>query len=434
TYHYQKGDGNDVINDSSGNDVLMLKDINASEVSISKENNDAVITVNPTGETIRLSNQFLFSVINTIIFANEEQWSEENITEYASWIRGTEANDTLSGSTGDDHLEGGKGDDILDGSFGDDTYHYQKGDGNDVIDDFSGNNSLILEDVNASEVSVSKNGYDAVITIDSTGETITLGDQFLLGGAISSVIFADEIQWSEDNITEYAWIRGTDSDDTLSGSISDDHLEGGKGDDTLRGSSGNDTYHYHKGDGNDVINDSSGSNILILEDINVDEVSVSKDGYDAVITIDSTGETITLDYQFLFGAVSSITFADGVQWTKENIVEHASLIKGTDSADVLAGTSSVDRIEGGEGNDSLSGLGGNDVFVFKENFGQDTISDFQQGDIIEFTDNTFDSYAEVLAAIADDGSNTTITLDAENSIVLDNVLAAELQSDDFRFV
>ncbi|MBJ7538893.1 S8 family serine peptidase, partial [Marinomonas transparens] len=109
TYHYQKGDGNDVIDDFSGSDVLILKDINASEVSISREGNDAVITVNPTGETIRLSNQFLFSVINTITFANDEQWSEEDIAEYASWIRGTEANDTLSGSTGDDHLEGGKG-------------------------------------------------------------------------------------------------------------------------------------------------------------------------------------------------------------------------------------------------------------------------------------------------------------------------------------
>ena len=43
------------------------------------------------------------------------------------------------------------------------------------------------------------------------------------------------------------------------------------------------------------------------------------------------------------------------------------------------------------------------------------------------------SYADLLAKAADDGTDTTITLDTDTHIVLKNVLVTELVADDFSF-
>jgi hypothetical protein len=53
------------------------------------------------------------------------------------------------------------------------------GDGNDIINDFSGNNRLILSDINADGISISSVGsHDVVLMINDTGESITLSNQF----------------------------------------------------------------------------------------------------------------------------------------------------------------------------------------------------------------------------------------------------------------
>ena len=106
--------------------------------------------------------------------------------------------------------------------------------------------------------------------------------------------------------------------------------------------------------------------------------------------------------------------------------------------DDLDGGAGNDWIYGGAGNDTLTGGVGNDVFVFDPGFGEDIITDFAAGagteDIIAFRGApNLTSYADVLNNAADDGTDTTITLDIDNSIVLNNVVVSDLSSDDFRF-
>ena len=89
------------------------------------------------------------------------------------------------------------------------------------------------------------------------------------------------------------------------------------------------------------------------------------------------------------------------------------------------------------GNDILVGGAGDDTFVFAEDTGHDIIEDFAAGegsdDVIELQGiSNFDSYEKILAAADDDGFDTTISIDAENSITLKNVLVSELHQDDFR--
>jgi len=62
------------------------------------------------------------------------------------------------------------------------------------------------------------------------------------------------------------------------------------------------------------------------------------------------------------------------------------------------------------------------------------INDFDNDDVIEFRAGTFANYGQVLEAMVDNGTDTSITLDESNSIVLRNTLVSDLQDADFRFV
>jgi len=110
----------------------------------------------------------------------------------------------------------------------------------------------------------------------------------------------------------------------------------------------------------------------------------------------------------------------------------------TDIENLIAGSGSH-RIITSADNNVLTGGGGNDTFVFTDTSGgDDTITDFSAGagshDVIEFDTDQFIDFAAVLAAATDDGSDTTIAIDAETSVILKSVLVADLHQDDFQFV
>ncbi|WP_410007655.1 calcium-binding protein, partial [Pseudoalteromonas holothuriae] len=70
----------------------------------------------------------------------------------------------------------------------------------------------------------------------------------------------------------------------------------GKGDDTFELIMSRTTFHYQKGDGNDTIKAARMSdNILVLHDISRDDVLVRHEGTDVIITLNSSGEQITLE-------------------------------------------------------------------------------------------------------------------------------------------
>ena len=78
---------------------------------------------------------------------------------------------------------------------------------------------------------------------------------------------------------------------------------------------------------------------------------------------------------------------------------------------------------------------GNDTFVFRASLGQDTVTDFTAGqDVLEFGDGIFADAAAALAAATASGNNTLITIDANNSVLLQNVTLANLHVGDFHIV
>ena len=85
-----------------------------------------------------------------------------------------------------------------------------------------------------------------------------------------------------------------------------------------------------------------------------------------------------------------------------------------------------------------TGGAGNDTFVARAGMGADVVTDFLAGigsgdQIAVSMGSAFDTYAEVMAAAHQDGTDTVIDFGGGNSLTLQNVQIGDLVADDFRF-
>ena len=72
--------------------------------------------------------------------------------------------------------------------------------------------------------------------------------------------------------------------------------------------------------------------------------------------------------------------------------------------------------------------------MFNANYGKDVITDFAN-DTIQFDHSVFADFAAVQSHMANDGfGNTVITLDANDTMTLQNVTVSQLHASDFIFV
>lgn len=105
--------------------------------------------------------------------------------------------------------------------------------------------------------------------------------------------------------------------------------------------------------------------------------------------------------------------------------------------DVLLGYGGNDRIDGGlGGNDRISGGAGNDIFVFQQSFGNDTVTDYQDGlDKIDLDAGlTFNQLIITTLDADGDGAADDVSITVGNStIFLLNANPANITADDFLF-
>ncbi len=405
TYVWAKGDGDDIVIDV-GNfldlDVLQLTDMNPAELLLWRSSEapaDLRVTSLQTGEMITVKDQFVGAeqAMELIRFADGTVWDYWGISHSVNYI-GTAGDDLIAGSGDADIMVCGPGNDTLAGGGGFDTYFWAQGDGNDTIIDpasWAGRNTLRLSDVNSSGAQLSRYGNDLAVTILETGETITVKDQFANWDAtIEWIAFADGTTWDSWAIKANAPVRGTDGSDSLSGSGDADTIIGAKGDDTLAGGGGADIYVWAKGDGNDLVLDASSwasRNKLALSDVLPSEVRVARpfdSPNDLLVTVLTTGETITIKDQFATwdSAIEWIAFADGTTWDYWTIKGKAAFY-GTDAAETIIGSPDPDTIIGNTGNDTLSGAGNFDTYVWSKGDGNDLINDPGRNSL-HFTDVT----------------------------------------------
>ncbi|MFH0824871.1 MAG: calcium-binding protein, partial [Pseudomonadota bacterium] len=304
-YRFSRGDGHDTIDDTdstAGNtDTLELgADILPTDVQIERMGNDLKLTILDTGDSVTvkdwLENDTAVHGIELVTFADGTVWDTATIQDML--VKGTDSPDTIIGFSGADVMEG----------FGSNDTIYARG-GDDFVD--------------------SGSGADAVF-----GEA---GNDTLISG---------------------------DHNDTVVGGPGSDILDPGPGSDMVYGgdtarwsgslvSNGNDTYVFGTGYGHDVIldHDRTAGNIdtiLLADGIIPDDVQVSRDGENLVLSLNSAADTLIVEQWFWNDSpeyrVEIVQFADGTVWDAAAIKQ--MVLQGTPADDLLIGYSSDDTITG----------------------------------------------------------------------------------------
>lgn len=173
--------------------------------------------------------------------------------------------------------------------------------------------------------------------------------------------------------------------------------------DVLRGGIGPDTYVFGRAIGHDIVDDQELANgpqtpdTPRLAQFRPEDIFASRDGIDLILTINATGETITVVGQFtgrqlgLFGGnllpdrgVGEIIFADGTVWDALEIAKAVRHPEAT--SDTLQGTRAIDYLDGGAGDDILIGGNEGDHYFFDTGYGHDRILNDQTDILIDTPD------------------------------------------------
>jgi 3-phytase len=199
----------------------------------------------------------------------------------------------------------------------------------------------------------------------------------------TDIIARDPVVVSQFDVTPTSQsIIGTAKSDQLQGTPGADVILGAPGNDVLYGLSGDD--YLDGGKGNDTVFGGDGADQLF-----------GREGND------------------------SLSGQDG-----------DDRIDGGPGNDVLDGGAGNDVLTGGAGNDIIIGGPGNDKFLFGNDFGHDTVLDFQavgaEHDSLTFSKSVFADWTALAGAISDSPDGAVITVDAHNAITLVGVTAAEV--------
>ncbi|MEO1109809.1 MAG: calcium-binding protein [Pseudomonadota bacterium] len=369
-------------------------------------------------------------------------------TDEADILRGEAGNDDISGGDGNDDLNGGSGNDIVSGGEGNDTISGGSGTddlsggagndwirgglGRDTMSGGAGDDTIYFDNSDYfwnSGVPIDIGGSGTDILIIETGSRFNTSGLSWYGFEKFQGADGDDRVVGNDGTIDY-WMDGGAGNDQLTGNAGNDTLLGGDGNDTLRGGAGQD--EYSGGAGNDTIYFATGD---VFWD-NGTPKDIGGAGIDKLII--EQGSKFNTSCLSWYG-FEQFEGAEKDDTVKGNDASVEYYLDGGAGNDELRGHNSSDTLIGGAGDDELWGRAGSDTFVFRfGEAGHDTITDFSAGavsdDVIEFETAVFANFSEVLAAASDDGADTTIAIDANTSITLQNVTVSNLHQDDFQFV
>ncbi|MFS2035559.1 calcium-binding protein [Polaromonas sp. CT11-55] len=349
TYLFNRGDGQDTINDygasalggTVGIDRIVFgAGITVGDVTISHVGSNLVLSINNPNNpaaldciTVENWNNSLYR-IEQVQFGDGATLSAAQLDQTAA--SGTTNADVINisldailayGLAGDDTIVVGAGGVIASGGDGNDTMvaagdnNYLYGDaGNDVMTATGSNNHLYggagndtyLMDVTGTAVSeLADEGIDTVIaSLDYT-----------LGANVENL-----------NLTGAANLSGTGNalNNQLTGNSGNNTLIGGLGNDALLGGSGNDLYVYGRGDGRDTITDVDTTvgnidTLVMRADITAADVTVSRTATQLVLSI-SSSDQVRIDWDASHGKrIERVEFANGTVWDMSHLTALANL-------------------------------------------------------------------------------------------------------------
>jgi len=308
-------------------------------------------------------------------------------TNSADTINGLGGNDTLQGNAGNDTLDGGTGNDRLIGGRGNDVYRYGRGYGNDVIDNSGGSASDIdliqLTNLTSSQIRLTRVGFDLVLSVLATGETLTVSQCFLdADHALEGIVFADGTRWGVSEALAnlyYVPVTPTAGADIINGNPTDDTLLGLGGNDQLYGNYGNDTLDG--GTGNDLMVGGQGNDTYVVDaagDVVVEAANAGDDLVRASIsyTLGNNVERLTLTSSANLNGTGNGLDNTLIGNSGNNRLDGGAgndVLFGGEGNDVLIGGTGNDRLDGGTDNDQLAGRQGSDTYVYAQGYGNDLI-------------------------------------------------------------
>ncbi|MDD6827015.1 MAG: calcium-binding protein, partial [Oscillospiraceae bacterium] len=159
TYIYRRGYGNDTINESSGNNTILIYGYSEGQmVNTRNANNDLIIKFGNDEDSLTITRFFDFNSNRdfSFEFENGTVLGQHDIKVHYSLITGNDENNYLNGTDMNDIIDGGAGNDSLNGFGGEDTYIFGKGYAQDMINEWGSDHSFVnLKDIRSDEVTVS---------------------------------------------------------------------------------------------------------------------------------------------------------------------------------------------------------------------------------------------------------------------------------------
>ncbi|TNE69608.1 MAG: hypothetical protein EP336_01840 [Rhodobacteraceae bacterium] len=382
-------------------------------------------------------------------------------TDAAETLIGTSLNDVIFDGTGSDVLQGGSGADLFvlaadgetdvirDFRLGTDRIDLSHWEGLNSLDQLSfvtvpsgirihyGDEELILYSHDGYDLYASDFSYEDLFTLDrvalESGENQaafqlygTVGNDTIFGTEFVNIIFSDS---GDDQIFGYG------GNDQIYAGSGDDFIDAGDGDDVIYGEDGADTIYggldqdtIYGGGGNDILD--GGRERDIIYGGEGDDVIYGFTSHDRLYGEDGNDK--------LYGS-------NGLDYMKGGAGN--DYLAGARDADSLFGGDGNDQLRGGSGEDKLRGEGGNDLlygqddrdaFIFSDDFGRDTIYDFEVTlvEIIDLSDvSEITSWEDLVANHLTEtaGGSAQIYLDENNIITISGVGMEELTSDMFVF-
>jgi Ca2+-binding RTX toxin-like protein len=400
-------------------------------------------------------------------------------------LRGSDFNDTLIGNTGNNFLRGGLGADQLDGGAGNDFADYLGASAAVVasLANSAANTGEAAGDTYTSIEHLRGSDFNDTLIGNATTNFLRggLGADKLNGstgsdfadylGAASAVLAslaspgANTGEAAGDTYTSIENLRGSDFNDTLIGDGAVNFLRGGLGADSLDGGAGSDFADYFGAAAavvaslaNPAVNtgEAAGDTYTAIENLRGSDFNDTLIGDGAVnflrggLGADSLSGGAGGDYADYLGATAGVraNLASPGTNTGEAVGDTYTSIenlRGSDFSDILIGNGGANTLRGGAGNDTLNGGAGNDLllgeagndrFVYSNNYGLDTVGDYQAG-----TD-TFDlrgvsglnTYADVQALMSQSGANVIIDFGGGNQLKINNTTIATLDANQGDFL
>ncbi len=427
------GAGHDVLNGGDGNDTFEVGTGAGLDVFIGGNGDDTILAT--ANDAIISFRNFAAGDVETIsagghtgVIIQGHYSSPDNIDLSATTLVGISQINTLggfdnvTGSAGDDVIDGGPGNDVLRGGDGDDTFLVGLSSGEDRFFGDAGTDQVLAT---ADNVIIGMRNFAAgdVETISAGGHT-----GVIIQGHYSS---PDSLDFSATTLVGITQINTLGGFDSVTGSAGDDVIDGGSGNDVLRGGDGDDTFLVGLSSGEDRFFGDAGTDQILATADNV-VIGISEFGAGDVETIDAGGHTGVI----IQGATS---YTDSMDFSATTLIgiSQINLRDGNDTVigsagnDVIDGGSGNDVIDGGNGDDTITGGAGVDTFVFADNWGQDVVNDFSDGEDLIDLSATALTFAQLV--ITQTGSDTSISDGTGNIIILSGVNSSSVTADDFVF-